>query len=350
MSTKTLFVLFDSGPSSHKDGIYRDLRSNGNLIIVHCLEGTKIPDHPSASISEEKQIADHIFFINIDGNTLCNSVFAISASIKTEGLSSARCILIFAFVSLRKLLFVRKFFNKILYLNSFTSVEYYAHYEPLRLNDTNACARVVRFLFSVTLQKAFFKPLGLWYISTLNLWLYSLFYQPRICMPYKSCKLPFLSNRPTIYNPHSYRIVYVGQLIARKNVELILRSLKYIKQPVHLDIYGSGPCEAFLKTMAASSCLSHHLISFCGHVSNEQVRRVLLNYDNLVLPSHFDGYGFVVREAYDVNLRSIVSSQCGALDLITHAGGRIFRSNSERQLAASIILEMLRKQSTLQSL
>ena len=66
--------------------------------------------------------------------------------------------------------------------------------------------------------------------------------------------------------------------------------------------------------------------------------------DCLVLPSKFDGFGFVISEAIDNNLFSIVSDQVGAKDLIKLSSlGTVFSANSKSELKNQLNLHFIRR-------
>ena len=63
----------------------------------------------------------------------------------------------------------------------------------------------------------------------------------------------------------------------------------------------------------------------------------------MVLPSRFDGFGFVVAEAIYCDTYVIVSSQVGSQDLITQGiNGSIFQNNSKEELKNHLIMQYLK--------
>ena len=63
----------------------------------------------------------------------------------------------------------------------------------------------------------------------------------------------------------------------------------------------------------------------------------------MVLPSKFDGFGFVVSEAISAKVFTIVSSQVGAKDLITNGKvGAVFKNNSLSELQNLLNLHYMR--------
>ncbi len=116
--------------------------------------------------------------------------------------------------------------------------------------------------------------------------------------------------------PH-FTIVFVGQLIHRKAVDVLLRALGQIKTlPWTLLVIGDGLERGALEALSLSMGIADRC-HFLGNQSNAEVRRVLPSVDLVVLPSRFDGWGAVVNEALAAGTPVICSSRCGAADLLS---------------------------------
>lgn len=134
-----------------------------------------------------------------------------------------------------------------------------------------------------------------------------------------------------------FRAIYVGQLIHRKGVDLLLDALASLPQAVPpLTIVGTGGAEASLRARADRLGLSR-TVSWQGVVPNEAIPGLMAGHDLLVLPSRFDGWGAVVNEALSVGTPVLCSETCGAADLLASpdAGGT-FRSGDASSLAAAL--------------
>ncbi|HAS6354554.1 TPA: glycosyltransferase [Vibrio vulnificus] len=124
-------------------------------------------------------------------------------------------------------------------------------------------------------------------------------------------------------NPQSdtKKLIYIGQLSKRKNVSLLLEVLSFIKDTHwHLDIVGVGPeYHNLVSFLEVNDILNR--VSFLNTIDNENVRRMLSgDYDCLILPSKFDGWGAVCSEALSNGVPIIVSEQCGASILVKEYG------------------------------
>ncbi len=139
------------------------------------------------------------------------------------------------------------------------------------------------------------------------------------------------------------RFLFVGQLIARKNIELMIRALAFSKmKPWHLDIVGCGPlrnaCQKLAFDLGVSEC-----IHWLGVEGNSSVRARMAHADVLILPSRFDGWGVVINEAIMAGTRVIVSDTCGAADLVAQTWlGTVFHSGSIKSLMAAVSAEMIK--------
>jgi glycosyltransferase involved in cell wall biosynthesis len=138
-------------------------------------------------------------------------------------------------------------------------------------------------------------------------------------------------------NSDPVQIVYAGQFIRRKGLDLLLHSLSALTAlDWRLSLVGSGPEEAALRAMADGLGLSDR-IRFCGSLAHQEALGLVASSDLLVLPSRFDGWGAVVSEALMMGVPAVCSDRCGASVLLADsARGRVFRSESENELAAAL--------------
>lgn len=139
------------------------------------------------------------------------------------------------------------------------------------------------------------------------------------------------------------RLLFVGQLIARKGVDELLRALALNStRDWRLEVIGEGPERDALRSLATSLGLAGR-IEWRPFAGNAEARACMAGADLLVLPSRFDGWGVVVNEALMAGTRVLVSDACGAADLIAHAGlGRRYACGSVTALAAALAAELER--------
>lgn len=132
-------------------------------------------------------------------------------------------------------------------------------------------------------------------------------------------------------------ILYVGQLIMRKRVDLLLTAFSWLDVPsVRLQIIGKGEEEQNLKQLAKQLGIVDR-VSFSQGMPNAEIVAAMAAADVLVLPSKFDGWGAVVNEALMVGTPVICSDRCGASDVIENGrNGYVFEAGNARALLGSL--------------
>lgn len=121
-----------------------------------------------------------------------------------------------------------------------------------------------------------------------------------------------------------FRFLFVGQLIERKRVDLLIKSLALMKHDhFELVVVGDGPEASSLKTIAEEMLPGHSYL--LGWVPMDQVRQLMSEADCLVLPSRHDGWGAVVSEALMVGTPVVCSDACGSAGIVVASGmGAVF--------------------------
>ncbi len=145
------------------------------------------------------------------------------------------------------------------------------------------------------------------------------------------------SERPIRPQNDPMRLLFVGQLIRRKRLDLLLQALSTLASSSWvLRVIGDGPEFQSLYHFSRQHGLSDR-VQLLGGLDNSLVRHELANSDILVLPSDWDGWGAVVNEALMSGTRVVCSNFCGAADLIKGKGcGDVFQAGSTASLAASL--------------
>lgn len=133
-----------------------------------------------------------------------------------------------------------------------------------------------------------------------------------------------------------FRFLFVGALVARKRVDLLLRCLSELSdQSFEIEVIGDGPMRESLMRLAADHLYDR--ATFSGVVPMNDVTDYMGRADCLVLPSDHDGWGAVVSEALMAGTPVICSSSCGARDVVaaSNAGG-IFPTDNPTALRNSL--------------
>ncbi len=138
----------------------------------------------------------------------------------------------------------------------------------------------------------------------------------------RTCVLPLAISqeaaRPVVLPPGIPTVLYVGQLIRGKGVDLLLRALARIKVPFRAIIVGKGNAEDGLR------CLSRELgleekVEFTGWVENAALTRYYALSDILAVPSRWpEPFGMVGLEAMR-HAKPVVAFDVGGIpDWLTH--------------------------------
>ncbi|WP_136161133.1 glycosyltransferase family 4 protein [Sphingomonas flavalba] len=147
-------------------------------------------------------------------------------------------------------------------------------------------------------------------------------------------------NAPASAPPNSetkpFQILFVGALIERKRVDLLLSALRCIApQSVELTVIGVGPLEAMLRVEA--SAVMGKRLKWLGRQPMDAIASHMAQADCLVLPSRHDGWGAVVSEALMAGTRAICTDRCGAAEAVYASGlGAVVPYGDVAQLANAI--------------
>ena len=120
-------------------------------------------------------------------------------------------------------------------------------------------------------------------------------------------------------------IVFVGSLISIKGLDILMNAVRATADggaAVSLDVYGPGDPSRYQWDKTHSK--------YCGVIPFGKSQSIISNYDVLVLPSRYDGWGVVVNEAIQAGVPVLCSDRVGAGAMLTHLGcGEVFDLDDE---------------------
>jgi len=137
------------------------------------------------------------------------------------------------------------------------------------------------------------------------------------------------------------KMIFVGTVNKNKNVISVVNALSELKSTdVTFDIVGDGEERFNIEMFVASQGLES-VVTFHGYKSMDEVYQMLPNYDLLLLPSKYDGWGAVVNEGLQRGLYVVCSDKCGAQSLLTDSRiGEVFHNADDlKRLIANSIEE-----------
>jgi glycosyltransferase involved in cell wall biosynthesis len=116
------------------------------------------------------------------------------------------------------------------------------------------------------------------------------------------------------------RLIYVGQLIPRKNLRNLILALSAVPDAT-LTIIGTGSQREELQELARSTITDPNRVRFLGYMPGSEVPALMVDHDVLVLPSVSEVWGLVVNEALACGLHVLVSRRAGvARSVESHPG------------------------------
>ncbi len=112
------------------------------------------------------------------------------------------------------------------------------------------------------------------------------------------------------------QLIYVGSLIQRKGLDLLLPALAETSEDIRLVIVGEGQEQQALKEQITELDIVDR-VTFMGYVEGEKLRELYKNSDAFILPTREDCFGLVILEAMCTSLPIISSKYAdGARDLV----------------------------------
>jgi glycosyltransferase involved in cell wall biosynthesis len=132
--------------------------------------------------------------------------------------------------------------------------------------------------------------------------------------------------------PHTPTFLFIGRLSEQKGVDILVESLRLVKENFQVTAIGYGEMEDYLKTEIEKDLKNR--IAFIGKLN--EAFRYMPNFDALLLPSRFEGLPFTVLEAMLYRLPLIVTPCNGTKDLVNDTNGYVAQSIDARGFATAI--------------
>ena len=149
--------------------------------------------------------------------------------------------------------------------------------------------------------------------------------------------IPNKDAQNTTINP--YQFVHVGRLVFYKNIQVVIKSLKLLKEKfpkISLVIIGKGVYRHQLEKLVSQANLQKY-VTFKGHVSEEEKNHLIASSQALVFPSWFEGFGLVILEAWHHKKPVLVSDVRPLSDIVENKKtGLVISKNNEKEWAEAI--------------
>ncbi len=132
--------------------------------------------------------------------------------------------------------------------------------------------------------------------------------------------------------------VFISRISPKKNLDGLLRSLRFTINPCRLTIYGPAPdrkywehCQTLIERVP-----SHVDVIYKGSLPHDQIESVLETADVMILPTHGENFGHVIAEALGAGCPVIISDKTPWTELVQPHAGVVVTPHDEVGLAAAI--------------
>ncbi|WP_026776869.1 glycosyltransferase [Polaribacter sp. Hel_I_88] len=141
-----------------------------------------------------------------------------------------------------------------------------------------------------------------------------------------------------VTNSSTIKFIFVGQLIKRKGVSVLINALNYLNSIYKNDswtftIIGNGNLKEYL--LGELKMINNKNIIFKGLINdNSKLEEYYSDSDILFVPSVFDGWGAVVNEALSKNLAILSSDMVYSSRSLVKQGvnGFVFNNNNLKEM------------------
>jgi len=136
-------------------------------------------------------------------------------------------------------------------------------------------------------------------------------------------------------------ILYLGRIVPVKGLHVLIESLRYLKESVHLAIVGPvGNLEYYqeiLKRTEAENQKGKHRITYLGVLPQEEVIKWYQSASVFVLPSFMEPFGVVLLEALSCETPVIATPVGGVPEVVRDfENGILVPVNNPQKLAEAI--------------
>lgn len=156
-----------------------------------------------------------------------------------------------------------------------------------------------------------------------------------------------IKSKTNYTNTKNFKIVQISRLMhEKKGQHLLIKALSILYKKgytnIQLDFIGEGDSLEYLKKLASKLCLNNN-INFLGCKSQQFVFDHLCDYNLLVQPSIFEGFGLTVAEAMAAKIPVLVSQNQGPLEIIDNGKYGYYFKNGDSCDCARMIEQIISK-------
>jgi glycosyltransferase involved in cell wall biosynthesis len=134
------------------------------------------------------------------------------------------------------------------------------------------------------------------------------------------------------------RLVFIGRVSAKKNLDLALNALGRLSAPVEFDIY--GPLEDRAYWELCRSVLRHLpstvTVRYLGELAPAEVRGTFAGYDAFVFPTRGENFGHAIAESLSASCPVVCSDRTPWTEVLCDGGGVVVRDLTAAALGAEL--------------
>jgi glycosyltransferase involved in cell wall biosynthesis len=151
-------------------------------------------------------------------------------------------------------------------------------------------------------------------------------------------ELPQVAMPPREGTVHELRLVFVGRIARKKNLDLVLRALALVTKPVTLHVYGPiedarywRECDELIGALPG-----HIGVRYAGELLPPLVRRTFSRYDAFVFPTLGENFGHVIAESLSAACPVVCSDRTPWTPVLRTGGGIVLEDLTPRHLADEV--------------
>jgi glycosyltransferase involved in cell wall biosynthesis len=134
------------------------------------------------------------------------------------------------------------------------------------------------------------------------------------------------------------RLVFIGRISRKKNVDLILTALRDLSKPVEFDIYGPledpaywSKCESLIRQVP-----KFVQVKYRGELTPSEVPPTFSKYEAFIFPTLGENFGHVIAESLSASCPVVCSDRTPWTRILEAGGGTIVRDLTARGLSKEL--------------
>jgi glycosyltransferase involved in cell wall biosynthesis len=150
--------------------------------------------------------------------------------------------------------------------------------------------------------------------------------------------LPMRALVPTLSPDPGLRAVFLGRIVPKKGLSVVLAALDRVTTLVYLDIFGSEEDKKYSKECRslAAQLPPNVIVRFLGVVRPDAVRDTVSPYDVFLMPTAGENFGHVIAESLSVACPVMGTAYTPWVQVLATGGGTVVGSSEPDDWRAAI--------------